>query len=106
MTRCYDDIIFLPRPRSFRHSPMTRAGRAAQFAPFAALSGYDGAIAETARLTDQLAHFHLITNFNHRFGRRTDMHRHRYCYSLHIINTGNGRIFSVFSVWSVYAEKI
>lgn len=52
MTRCYDDIIFRSRPRSLRHSPMSRAGRAAQFAPFAALSGYDGAIAETARLTD------------------------------------------------------
>lgn len=51
MTRRYDDIITLPRRRSPRHAPMPRIGRAAQFAPFAALSGYDADVEETARLT-------------------------------------------------------
>lgn len=48
----YDDIIDLPRPRS-AHEPMPMSDRAAQFSPFAALTGYDVAIDETARLTDE-----------------------------------------------------
>ena len=47
----YDDIIDLPRPRS-AHEPMPMSDRAAQFSPFAALTGYEDAIDETARLTD------------------------------------------------------
>lgn len=47
----YDDIIDLPRPVSPRHPPMSNADRAGQFAPFAALTGHDGAIRESARLT-------------------------------------------------------
>ncbi len=50
----YDDIIHLPRHTSRRRPSMPRIGRAAQFAPFAALSGYDDAVQETARLTDRL----------------------------------------------------
>lgn len=53
MTHRYDDILSLPRHRSLRHAPMPRIGRAAQFAPFAALTGYDDAVHETARLTDR-----------------------------------------------------
>ena len=49
----YDDIIDLPRHRSLIHPHMTSTDRAAQFAPFAALVGYDEAIGETARLTDE-----------------------------------------------------
>ena len=48
----YDDIIHLPHPVSVRHGAMSNLDRAAQFAPFAALTGYDGVSAETARLTD------------------------------------------------------
>ena len=51
MTDPYDDIINLPRPVSKKHPPMPMAKRAAQFLPFAALSGFEGEIAETARLT-------------------------------------------------------
>ena len=51
-THRYDNIITLPRHRSARHSPMSNFDRAAQFAPFAALTGYDAVIAESARLTD------------------------------------------------------
>lgn len=47
----YDDIIDLPRPKS-AHEPMPMSDRAAQFSPFAALTGYGDAIDETARLTD------------------------------------------------------
>ena len=47
----YDDIIDLPRPKS-KHDPMPMSDRAAQFSPFAALTGYGDAIDETARLTD------------------------------------------------------
>lgn len=49
----YDDIINLPRPISKKHTPLSLAQRAAQFAPFAALSGYDGIISETGRLTSE-----------------------------------------------------
>lgn len=47
----YKDIIFMPRPVSQRHKPMPRLNRAAQFAPFAALTGYDDAVREEARRT-------------------------------------------------------
>ena len=49
----YDDIISLPRPASVRHAPMPPDKRAAQFAPFAALTGYEDIVRETARLTDE-----------------------------------------------------
>ena len=49
----YDDIIHLPRPVSGRHAPMSMLDRGAQFSPFAALTGYDAVIRETARLTDR-----------------------------------------------------
>ena len=49
----YDDIIDLPHHVSATHKPMAMENRAAQFAPFAALTGHDEAIAETARLTDE-----------------------------------------------------
>ena len=45
----YDDIIKMPRPVSRKHRPMSIEARAAQFAPFAALTGYDEAVEETAR---------------------------------------------------------
>ncbi len=47
----YEDILDLPHPTSRRHPPMSRGDRAAQFAPFAALTGYEDAVKETARLT-------------------------------------------------------
>lgn len=49
----YDDIIELPHKQSDTHSHMSISERAAQFAPFAALVGYNEEISETARLTDR-----------------------------------------------------
>lgn len=49
----YDDIITLSHPVSTTHAHMSIHDRAAQFAPFAALTGHDEAIKETARRTDQ-----------------------------------------------------
>ena len=49
----YDDIINLPHHQSTKHKHMSNYQRAAQFSPFAALTGYDAAIDETARLTDK-----------------------------------------------------
>lgn len=48
----YDDMLDLPHHVSFTHPQMPMANRAAQFSPFAALTGYDDQIRETARLTD------------------------------------------------------
>lgn len=53
MTGPYDDILDLPHPTSAKHPRMPLSDRAAQFSPFAALSGHGAAIAETARLTDR-----------------------------------------------------
>lgn len=47
----YDDMIDLPHPVSRTHAPMPQRDRAAQFSPFAALTGYDEVIRETARET-------------------------------------------------------
>ncbi len=43
----YEDIIDLPRPVSKKHPQMSDLNRAAQFAPFAALTGFEGKIAQT-----------------------------------------------------------
>lgn len=51
----YDDIINLPHHISKKHPPMPLKNRAAQFAPFAALTGFDDAIEETGRVTDEKA---------------------------------------------------
>ena len=53
MNENYEDIIHLPHPNSKRHPRMSMLNRAAQFAPFAALTGYEAAVDETARLTDE-----------------------------------------------------
>lgn len=49
----YEDIVDLPHPTSKIHRPMARMDRAAQFNPFAALTGYDDEIREAARLTSE-----------------------------------------------------
>ena len=50
--RSYDDIIDLPHHVSKKHPPMSPLNRAAQFSPFAALTGHGDAVRETERLTD------------------------------------------------------
>ena len=52
MTDQYDDIIHLPHHVSSTRPRMSAIDRAAQFSPFAALTGYDTSIKESARLTD------------------------------------------------------
>ena len=49
----HDEILHLPHHVSEKHPPMSRLDRAAQFSPFAALTGYEAAVEETARLTDR-----------------------------------------------------
>lgn len=51
----YDDIINMPHHVSTTHPQMSMHDRAAQFSPFAALTGHGDAIKETARLTDEKA---------------------------------------------------
>jgi hypothetical protein len=53
MKEDYSDIINMPHHVSRNHPQMPMEARAAQFAPFAALTGYDAVIHETARLTDR-----------------------------------------------------
>lgn len=49
----YDDIIDLPHHESKKHPKMSLEARSAQFAPFAALTGYEEVISETARQTNK-----------------------------------------------------
>ena len=49
----YEDIMHLPHHVSKKRPPMSMMDRAGQFSPFAALTGHDDAIQETARFTDQ-----------------------------------------------------
>lgn len=51
--RNYDDIIHLPHPVSKKHPQMSLIDRAAQFSPFAALTGHEEAICETARVVEK-----------------------------------------------------
>lgn len=51
MAENYEDIINLPHHISKKHRPMPREARAAQFAPFAALTGYESDVNEAARYT-------------------------------------------------------
>jgi hypothetical protein len=48
----YEDIINLPHPTSTKHPRMSLYDRAAQFSPFAALTGHEEAIEETAKVHD------------------------------------------------------
>lgn len=63
MTKKYDDIIHLPHHVSKTHPHMAAIDRAAQFSPFAALTGHSAAVKETARLTD--ARVELDENMKH-----------------------------------------
>ena len=49
MSWTYEDILYRSRPVSKKHPPMSAADRAAQFAPFAALTGYEESIQKTAK---------------------------------------------------------
>lgn len=52
MSGKYDDILHLPHHTSSKRTRMSALDRAAQFSPFAALTGYDAVIEEAGRLTD------------------------------------------------------
>lgn len=53
MSDSYEDIINMPHQTSRKHPRMSMENRAAQFAPFAALTGFSDEVKETARLTDR-----------------------------------------------------
>ena len=64
----YDDIIKLPHFVSKKYPQMSMHDRAAQFSPFAALTGYDDLVKETARITDQKVDLdeYILDNLNER----------------------------------------
>ena len=49
----YEDMLYMSHPVSKKHPPMKRENRAAQFAPFAALTGHNEILLETQRITDR-----------------------------------------------------
>lgn len=57
LSDCYEDIVNLPRHRSRLYPAMPREKRAAQFSPFAALSGHEDAIREKSRFTERKIEF-------------------------------------------------
>lgn len=62
MTHKYDDIIHLPHHVSANHPPMPLAARAAQFAPFAALTGHYAALDATARQVAKREKLRAVSN--------------------------------------------
>ena len=71
----YNDIYSAERPLYNEFPPMSRSDRAAQFASFAALTGYDDAVRETARYTDSRLELDedRINELNSRFARLRDI---------------------------------
>ena len=69
MNNRYDEIINLPHHVSKTRPQMPMSDRAAQFAPFAALTGYDSVIKETGRLTDERIELdeEALTDLNMRY---------------------------------------
>ncbi len=67
----YDDMLHLPHHVSATRLPMSRQNRAAQFAPFDALSGYGAAIRETARTTETRTE--LDESTKHRLNRQLQL---------------------------------
>lgn len=49
----YEELLHLPHPVSKKHPQMSRYDRAAQFSPFAALTGHEAAVQEAARVTEE-----------------------------------------------------
>lgn len=68
MTEKYNDIIHLPHHVSKTRPPMKAIDRAAQFSPFAALTGHGAAVKETARLTDKRVELdeYMIDTLSHK----------------------------------------
>lgn len=58
----YDDIINLPHHKSEKHPHMDLYDRAAQFSPFAALTGFDEAIEETGRIAEERVEFEEVVH--------------------------------------------
>ncbi len=79
MTKSYEDIINLPHHVSATRPQMSRENRAAQFSPFAALTGHGAAILETARLTDEKKELgeEAIAELDMKLGILADMIRSR-----------------------------
>lgn len=75
MNNRYDEIINLPHHVSKTRPQMLMSDRAAQFSPFAALAGYDSAIRETGRLTDEKIELdeESLTALNVRYQMLTDV---------------------------------
>ena len=71
MTNDYDDIINLPHYEPKHHPRMSMWNRAAQFAPFAALTGYDAAIQESNRVTDDWVD--LGESYNEELNRKMEL---------------------------------
>ena len=71
MTNDYDDIINQPHYEPKHHPRMSMWNRAAQFAPFAALTGYDTAIQESNRVTDDW--IHLEESGNEELNRKMEL---------------------------------
>lgn len=74
MNEKYDEIMSLPHHVSKTRPQMPMSDRAAQFSPFAALAGYDSAIRETGRLTDEKIELdeESLTALNVRYQMLTD----------------------------------
>lgn len=116
----YDDIKHLTRPQYDDLPPMSMHDRAAQFSPFAALVGYDDAVAETARLTDSRVELNedgineLNANLNRLFDHLNEQPEIKVTYFVpderksggrYVEKTGIVRIFDSYSQELVFTDK-
>ena len=97
----YDDIINLEHHTSKKRPRMSLSDRAAQFAPFAALVGYDDAVEETARHTDEQTEIHeeLVASLDMSLRRLAEHQKENPCvcitYFLHDEKKSGGKYVTV-----------
>lgn len=84
----YEDIIHLPHHVSTTHPQMDAMNRAAQFSPFAALTGYEDAISETGRITDSMMELteDALRSLDERLAFMRDDHgqKEEYCFTVFV----------------------
>ena len=115
MNNLYEDIIGMPHHVSQRHSHMSPENRAAQFAPFAALSGHEEAIDETSRTTvsqyvmsdEELEE--LSRRLTYALALRHEAHLISFLYFQPDVSKAGGRYLNIsgkISKWDEYERKL
>lgn len=115
MNNLYEDIIEMPHHVSQRHPQMSPENRAAQFAPFAALSGHEEALDETSRTTmpqyvmSDEEHKELSRRLTYALSLRHEAHLISFLYFQPDVRKAGGRYLNIsgkISKWDEYERKL